>query len=167
VIGISLGNIETLGYVFGSDDGVWLEALLAEVLGDTLGRTLWNEMLGTALLSRRLGPSIGDTPFSQKDANKQNAQVKVQVSCAHLLYCCKRHSPNDFVSSNLLISVMRVNIPIVAGTHPVKLLLPGVTIARTGQERTKIVRFPSDSQLLMKEAKARVDTTKVAKLTKL
>jgi hypothetical protein len=60
VLGISLGNIEKLGYVLGSDDGIWLGDLLARVLGDTLGRTLWNEVLGITLLCRRLGRLLGE-----------------------------------------------------------------------------------------------------------
>jgi hypothetical protein len=45
VLDISLGNIETLGYVFESDDGVWLGDVLAEGLWDTLGRTIGNAVL--------------------------------------------------------------------------------------------------------------------------
>jgi hypothetical protein len=46
VLCVSLGNIETLGYVFWSDDGIWLGDLLTEGLGDTLGRTLRNGVVG-------------------------------------------------------------------------------------------------------------------------
>jgi hypothetical protein len=61
---ISIGNIETLGYVLESDDGIWLGDLLVEGLGDTLGRSFGSEVLGISLLCGRLGPSSGDTPFS-------------------------------------------------------------------------------------------------------
>jgi hypothetical protein len=60
VLGVSLHNIETLnfetlGYVLESDDGTWLGDRLAETIGDTLGRALWNEVLGISLLRQRLG----------------------------------------------------------------------------------------------------------------
>jgi hypothetical protein len=56
VTGISLGkigtlNFEALGYVLGSDDGIWLGDLPARGLGDTLGRTIGNEVL--AMYGRR------------------------------------------------------------------------------------------------------------------
>jgi hypothetical protein len=63
VLGISLDNIETLGYVVGSDDGVWLGALLAEVFGDTLGRAIGNKVLGIKLdctIGRSLGEKVGN-----------------------------------------------------------------------------------------------------------
>jgi hypothetical protein len=46
VIGIPLGDIETLGYVLWSNDGIWLGDLLAEGLEDTLGRSFGSEVLG-------------------------------------------------------------------------------------------------------------------------
>jgi hypothetical protein len=64
VLGILLGNIETRGYLLGSDDGIWLGELVAEGFCDTLGRVLRNEVLGISLLCRRFGPSISDTAFS-------------------------------------------------------------------------------------------------------
>jgi hypothetical protein len=60
VLGISIGNFETLGYVIGSDDGITLGDVLAEMLGDTLSRTLGNDVLGCSLGCRRLGSSLGE-----------------------------------------------------------------------------------------------------------
>jgi hypothetical protein len=60
VLDSSLGNVETLGYVLVSEDGIWLEDLLEDGLGDTLGCTRWNEVLGISLLCRRLGRTLGE-----------------------------------------------------------------------------------------------------------
>jgi hypothetical protein len=46
VLGFSLGIIESLGYLFGSDDGIWLGDLLARGRRDTLGRAFANEIIG-------------------------------------------------------------------------------------------------------------------------
>jgi hypothetical protein len=49
VLDISLGDIETLGYVLGSVDGIWLGDELAEWLGETLGRMIGSKVLGLSL----------------------------------------------------------------------------------------------------------------------
>jgi hypothetical protein len=45
-LGISLGDIESLGFVLGSNDGIWLVDGIAEVLGLTLGRSLGVDLFG-------------------------------------------------------------------------------------------------------------------------
>jgi hypothetical protein len=65
VLGVSLGNIESLRYVLESDDGIWLGDLLAEVLEGMLDRTLRNKVLGSSLRWRRLGRSLGDSLWSE------------------------------------------------------------------------------------------------------
>jgi hypothetical protein len=66
LLDIPLDNFESLGYALGSDDGSWLGDLLAEGLGDPLGRSFDGEVLG-ASLGRRLERSLGDTVTLSND----------------------------------------------------------------------------------------------------
>jgi hypothetical protein len=58
ILGISFDIFETLWHVLGSDDGTWLEDRLSEMIGDTLGRALWNEVIGISIQGRTLGNEV-------------------------------------------------------------------------------------------------------------